>query len=554
MARHGGPRKRRLLVLVCAVGLSATALANGRQQPVAQLNRQCMDLNRAGDWAKAAIVAEAATKRVDATDLERAEAWYCLSYARIRLGEHEGAHAAFAELTDALEAIPKEHWLNREAESLKADLTAPDKTSKAPAQKLGQPDVGAMLFEMRRANAEKRFEEAIELGNGALQHPAANHPSIRAEVAMHLYYAHRKQGQQPEANAALDAFRQIQSNLSSDNTLPLQMVMLRHSLGDDVVVERDQPAFEPQPDSFWQHADPADLGMDAEVLKEHETMCLESGADAVLVARHGKIVSEWYSPLYREPVFTMSSVKSITALVAGLLVVDGTLTIDDPVCKFIPEWCDGLKAQVTTRDLLSMTSGLPKLAQGGVGMGGQESMTDMAIAQSPAWAPGTIWAYSNEGAQLLSPILQRAAGMELWKYANERLFVPMGLTQTDFRRDEQGNTNTFADAKTTLREFAKFGALVLNRGRWNGNELVPESWIEQMVSPCKQNAGYGFLWWLYDNPTVWAMEGYLNTSMWAFPELDLVVCRVQSAPYLHASQEYDAKRMFELMVRATKPQ
>ena len=521
---------------------------------VSSLNQQAMSLNQKGEWAKARELAAQAVERKDATRVELAEALYSLTYSHHRLGNRDAANENLKKLDTAIRAISKDHWLLREVDSLKRELAAPAAAPKptAAAQAPAKPttDIGAVLFEMRYANASNKHEKAIEFGSEALKHPAAESAAVRAEVAMHLYFAHKKLIHEAEARAAKVDFDKVRAQLPAESTLSHQMLMLRKLLGEKGDTALPEASFQPGPDPLWQRAKPADVGMDAELLKEHERMCLESGADAVLVARHGKIVSEWYSPLYREPVFTMSSVKSITALVAGLLVADGKLHIDDPVCKYVPQWCDGLKAKTTVRHVLSMTAGLKNMKSGGVGMSSGGNHSRHAISQAPAWPPGTRWDYSNEGAQLLSPILEKAAGVPLWQYANEKLFRPMGLTQTEFRRDESGGTNTFADAKTTLRELAKFGVLVLNRGRWDSKQIVSADWIDKTVTPCEQNSRYGFLWWLNENPRVWSMQGYLDTSMWAFPDLDVVVCRVQSAPYLHATARYDSERMFDLIVKA----
>ena len=127
------------------------------------------------------------------------------------------------------------------------------------------------------------------------------------------------------------------------------------------VVSRAVPA-PPEVDGFWQSADPAgagprrrgDRGAPGGTAKV-------SGADAVLVAYRGKVISEWYSPRYRTPAYTMSSVKSITGLLAGLLVADGKLAVDDPVSRFVPGWAEGRRARVTAARLLTMSSGLSRI-------------------------------------------------------------------------------------------------------------------------------------------------------------------------------------------------
>src|SRR5437773_9657487 len=105
----------------------------------------------------------------------------------------------------------------------------------------------------------------------------------------------------------------------------------------------------------------------------------------------------------------MSSTKSVTGLLVGMLLEEGKITsLDTPVCAYLAQWCPGDKAHVTLTHLLTMTSGLPRMYAEGVG-----SVSDkdsFVVALPLAARPGTTWPYSNEGVQLLSTILDKAAG------------------------------------------------------------------------------------------------------------------------------------------------
>ena len=276
---------------------------------------------------------------------------------------------------------------------------------------------------------------------------------------------------------------------------------------------------------------------------EHLALAKASGADAVLVAYRGKVVSEWYSPRYRTPVYTLSSVKSITGLLAGLLVADGKLVVDDPVSRFVPGWAEGRRGRVTVRHLLTMTSGLARTLEPGQSVGFARDKNALVFALEPTSEPGTRWDYTNEGAQLLSPVLEKAAGVPLQDYARDRLFRPIGMNETRLRVDEEGHAWTYADAETTLRDFARVGELMRNKGRWRGRMIVPEPWVEASTRPCPLNAQYGYLWWLIDDPKGFAARGYLDTHCYVFPGLELVVARIQARPYLFATESYEPKAL-----------
>ncbi len=183
---------------------------------------------------------------------------------------------------------------------------------------------------------------------------------------------------------------------------------------------------------FWKKAEPATLGLDPRAVERHRGHAQRSGADAVLVVYKGRIVSEWYSAHYREPIYTMSSVKSWTGLLVAMLIADGKIkSVDDPISDYLPEWKEEEKAKVTVRHLLTMTSGLKRRI--GIEAGPDQSVgfaepmdkNDFVRKLPLTYKPGELWEFSNEGVQLLSPLLDRAAGRPIQEYARDRLFKPV---------------------------------------------------------------------------------------------------------------------------------
>lgn len=414
-----------------------------------------MSLNRVGEWARAAQVAQEWLEGSGATApaVERCEALYHVAYANTRLGRKELARESLQRFDQQCGQVPAQHWLQREAAKLKAEAG-------------GTPGTGS------------------ESGTGG-DSSAGGAPTSRD-------------------------------------------------------------------DGFWQLGDGAALGMDPAALAEHQRLCEETGADACLVVRHGQIVQEWYSANYQAPAHAMSSTKSITSLLVGLLVDEGKIqSIDEPVCTYIPEWCQGVRQKVTLRHLLTMTSGLPSMRTGGVGTVADKN--PYVIGLEPRHEPGTVWAYSNEGVQLLSPVLDRAAVEPIQDYAHRRLFAPLGMTETRLRVDQAGHAWTYADMETTPRDLARIGLLMLQGGMWQNQRIISEEWIEAVTRPSQDlNPRYGLLWWLYDRPQGFAALGYLETNLYIFPALDLVVVRMQRRPHATSraeSYEPRALPLFERMVR-----
>jgi len=301
-----------------------------------------------------------------------------------------------------------------------------------------------------------------------------------------------------------------------------------------------------QANAFWKKAEPEKLGLDARAVERHREHAQRSGADAVLVVYKDRIVSEWYSASYEEPIYTMSSVKSWTGLLVGMLIADGKIkSVDDPVSDYLPEWKEGEKAKVTVRHLLTMTSGLkrrlgkvpgPDLSVGYAGPDKNPFVLKLPLT----YKAGERWEYTNEGVQLLSPLLDKAAGRPIQDYARDRLFKPVGMSpRTRLKVDGQGHAWTFADAATTLRDFTRIGVLMLNKGRWGDTQVVPEKWVSESTRPCPQEKSYGYLWWLLDDPPGFATKGYKDTNCYVFPSLDLVVARMQNSPTPEGAVDYE---------------
>lgn len=320
------------------------------------------------------------------------------------------------------------------------------------------------------------------------------------------------------------------------------------------------------PVTEWPSADPDTMGLSAEALQSHLDRCKESGSFGCLIAYKGRVVQEWYRIEHRSPfVGTRSAVKSWTGLLTGMLIADGAIdSVSVPVAKWIPEWTAGAQADVTIRHLLTMTSGLsdrtgnrmtipsPDSAAAasipsGPGVVAAENTTGYVFDLNLDFPPGQRFSYSNEGVQLLSPILERAAGMPLARYARERLFDPLGMENTRLLVDDYYNTVTFGGAETTLTEFARIGQLMLNDGKWNGTQIVPASWVERSTTPIPQMSNYGYLWWVDRKRDNFAATGSLDNMCIVFPDLSLVVARMQRDPQPSAEVKYQSVETLKLL-------
>jgi CubicO group peptidase (beta-lactamase class C family) len=416
-----------------------------------------------------------------------------------------------------------------------------------PDDSLTPPD---LVWFARIANRQGKYDDAARRARAVTRRSGVV-PEVLCAAWMNIFYAAHRTGDKNAAAAALRSFDESAARVPANDPVVIEMGELKEALGLGGGGAPAAVAAPSEGDGFWQSADPAALGLDAGAIREHLALAKASGADAFLIAFRGKVVSEWYSPRYRTPAFTMSSVKSITGLLAGLLVADGKLAVDDPVSRFVPGWAEGRRGRVSIRHLLTMSAGLARTVEPSKSVGFAANKNAFVMGLEPTSEPGSRWDYSNEGVQLLAPVLEKAAGVPLQEYARDRLFRPVGMAETRLHVDGNGQAWTYADAETTLRDFARLGELMRNKGRFRGRAIVAEAWVEASTRPCPLSPEYGYLWWLIADPKGFAAKGYLDTHCYVFPDLELVVARIQARQYLFATESYEPKALalFKRIVR-----
>ncbi|HYW06752.1 MAG TPA: serine hydrolase [Longimicrobium sp.] len=401
----------------------------------------------------------------------------------------------------------------------------------------GAMPLAAQASDPMELNRAGRWAEAAEAARGIIAKPAAT-PTGHCEARSHLVSALTRLGRADEARVEITGYDRACAAVAPDHWTRREITRARAALasgGAESSTTAPRRPATPAADD-WKVADPRSLGMDTATLAAHRRLCEESGADACVVVHRGALVQEWYGPRYAEPIGAMSSTKSVTGLLAGMLVADGKLSVDHPVSRYIPEWRAGAESGVTVRQLLTMTSGLPSAPAGAREVGSVTDKETFTFGLPLATRPGAAWAYSNDGVFLLSPLLDRAAGEPIEDYARRRLFVPLGMGSTRLHVYPTGQAWTHADMQTTARDLARIGQLMLNGGRWGGARVVPEAWVRESVRPSQRiNPQYGLLWWL-DVPGGYAARGYLSTNVYVFPAQEMVVVRMQRRPVEGASR------------------
>jgi CubicO group peptidase (beta-lactamase class C family) len=266
-----------------------------------------------------------------------------------------------------------------------------------------------------------------------------------------------------------------------------------------------------------------------------------ANVDSIVVVRHGVLVYERYFA-DRDRTFDVTTrhigyslTKSVTSLVLGIAVDRGLIKdLDAPILSFFPEYADlrtTQKEEISLRRLLTMTDGLEEIDSGQV-----MRATDpyrLILQQKIAREPGTSFYYNSGATELIAAVLRKVTGKTLDDLAREGLFEPLGIHDVDWNRLSNGNARASSGLSLRPRDWAKIGQLALNRGAWQGRQLVSASWIAKSTTAqvrAPEQYLYGFQWWIGRSPSgngrvvTWtAAVGFNGQKIIVIPALDMVV-------------------------------
>jgi CubicO group peptidase (beta-lactamase class C family) len=253
--------------------------------------------------------------------------------------------------------------------------------------------------------------------------------------------------------------------------------------------------------------------------------------DEILVLSGDQVICHWKNNDCDSVLFnTASMVKSWTGLAVGILVDKGLIASEeDLVCTYLPEWKAGCDHQVTIKNLLTMTAGINR-QRGAQSIMAVEDMHQYALDVTPDTFPNIKFSYSNESVQLLGLIIESVSGKTANEFFREVLFNPLDMNNSRLGQDPNGNDVVFGGALTTINDASKIALLMANEGKYKGNQIVSESWINKSVSPSEHASFYGYLWWLDYNSEHknFAATGDFGQLTIIYPELDLIFLRQQS--------------------------
>jgi len=309
------------------------------------------------------------------------------------------------------------------------------------------------------------------------------------------------------------------------------------------------------PGKSWEEATPASQNVDPDKLKAAvdylEEHAGSNGVKRLVIVRNGRMIWKGDEADRRQRVWSVT--KAFTSTAHGLLIDDGKCTLDTLAKDYNPKLAEYYPA-VTLRHLATMTSGID-------GVGGSydcdaEGRCDanaLVDPLPPFFAPGTKYQYWDEATQQYGFVLTKIAGEPLHDLLQRRILGPIGIQQVGWQPDETKKApNWTGGIEISAGDLARFGHLFLNRGRWNGRQLISAQWVDAATSvqvpasipdalPSSRRKGagmYGYHWWPNgikpDGKRKWpdapigtyARSGYNNNDLFVIPPWNMVVVRL----------------------------
>lgn len=256
-----------------------------------------------------------------------------------------------------------------------------------------------------------------------------------------------------------------------------------------------------------------------------------------MLVRHGHVVAEgWWSPFTaNDPHWLYSLTKSFTSTAEGLAIAEGKLSLDDPVLKFFPDEAPTVPSanlkQMRVRDLLTMTTGHEKKTVDNFQYHTADSPIRRFLSFPVDHKPGILFIYNSPGTLVQSAIVQKVTGMTTRDYLQTRLFDPLGFGHPEWGSTEQGVTVGPSELVIRTEDIACFGQMLLQKGNWNGQQLVPAAWIEAATSKQVSNGsdptsdwdqGYGYQFWRC-KPGFYRADGAYGQFCFVMPQYDAVL-------------------------------
>lgn len=266
-----------------------------------------------------------------------------------------------------------------------------------------------------------------------------------------------------------------------------------------------------------------------------------------MIVKNDSIVHEQYWEGYGQNSLSnsFSMAKSIVSMLIGAAIDEGKIKNEDQlVSDFLPEFKDGLKAKITIKHMLTMSSGMgydedyknpiSYTAEAYFG----DDVATTTLKYKSIEEPGKTWKYLSGNTEILALIVEKATGKTISEYASEKLWRPIGASHDALWSldKKNGHEKAYCCFNSNARDFARFGKLYLDSGKWNGKQIISTEYVLKSITPAdliddhgKKNTKYGYQWWLipnYKDHNIFYMRGILGQYVLCIPDKDMIVVRL----------------------------
>ena len=239
-----------------------------------------------------------------------------------------------------------------------------------------------------------------------------------------------------------------------------------------------------------------------------------------------------------------SMAKSFVGTLIGVAIKEGKIkSVDQKVCTFLPNFCEGRDAELTIKDLLTMSSGLnwTENYYNPIGQTAQayysSDVKGLMMGLKVVEPPGKVFKYHSSCSQLLAFIVEEATDKTISEYASEKLWKPIGAKHPALWNIDKkdGDEKAFCCINSNARDFARLGKLYMHNGNWNGLQIIDSSYVKTATSVAdlldkkgNKNVNYGYQFWLAERQglSVYCARGLLGQYVICIPEKNMIVVRL----------------------------
>lgn len=272
-----------------------------------------------------------------------------------------------------------------------------------------------------------------------------------------------------------------------------------------------------------------------------ENFLQQKNTVAFAIVRNDSLIYEQYfDGLTKDsPVLAFSVSKTFTSALIGLAIADKLISsVNEPITNYLPEMKKNGFEKVTIKHLLQMTSGIKFREDEGSPFHEDaefyygHNLIKRSLNLKLMREPGAKFEYASGNTQLLGLILQRVLkDKPITTYLQEKIWEPMGMESAGKWNTDRKNgiEKMFCCLNASARDLAKFGNLYLNKGKFNGKQIIPEAWIRESTTADKTDGGaeyYKYQWWLNSKSKDFFAEGILNKYVFVNPDKKLVIVKL----------------------------